>query len=112
MSKEPSIETVRWSEESILDLIRKVRNDLVKDFLDERHLLDYLSTNFRIKEVPKVRLEFIRSDLKDLLISPVNTSHYKDVIRQIRETDSASISTGNDALFYREIEAILKKYLY
>jgi hypothetical protein len=33
----------KWSDEAIIDLIRQLRNDLIKDFLDERFLKEYLS---------------------------------------------------------------------
>lgn len=112
MLNEVSPVSTRWSDENIIDLIRKVRNDLIKDFLDERFLNEYLAANFRIRELGKIPAEFIRNDLKDLLIHPVNTIHYQLLIRQIRDTDSASISAGNEALFYKEVEMILKKHLY
>jgi hypothetical protein len=112
MTKDPTLPATQWTDENILDLIRKVRNDLIKDFLDDRVLLDYLKTNFRIADLSRVQQEFIRNDLKELLISPVNTVHYAHLIDQIRETDTASLSGGNEALFYREVEFILRKYLY
>jgi hypothetical protein len=31
-----------WTDERILDLVRKLRNDLIKDFLDERILVPWL----------------------------------------------------------------------
>jgi hypothetical protein len=110
--KETLPETTNWSDETIVDLVRKVRNDLIKDFLDDRYLLEYLGSRFRIHELSRLKTEFIRNDLKELLITPVNIAHYEPLIRQIRETDSASISAGNENLFYREIESILKKYIY
>ena len=112
MIKDPTLPATQWSDENILDLIRKVRNDLVKDFLDDRVLLEYLKTNFRITDLSRVKLEFIRNDLKEMLICPVNVGHYTNLINQIRETNSASLSGGNEALFYYEVELILKKYLY
>jgi hypothetical protein len=102
----------QWTDESILGLIRKLRNDLIKDFLDERHLREYLSEQFRVKDLSAVKLEFIKKELKELLISPVNTKHYEALINQIRLTDSAAITETNEKLFYREVEAILKKYIY
>ena len=112
MTLNTSLETTNWSDEAIVDLIRKVRNDLIKDFLDDRYLLDYLGNRFRISEISRVKTEFIRNDLKELLISPVNIGHYDSLMRQIRDTDSASISAGNENLFYKEIESLLKKYIY
>ncbi len=104
--------TTKWSTENVLDLVRRLRNDLIKDFLDERYLKAYLTDNYNIKELQPVRHEFIRSALKDLLIAPVNTTHYQRIIDQIRQNDSASLSEGNDRLFFQEIEQILKKYIF
>jgi hypothetical protein len=105
-------ETTSWTEENIIDLVRKVRNDLIKDFLDERFLKDYIANKYGVKELTPVKIEFIKRDLKESLIAPVNTDHYKGIVEQIRETNSASLSEGNDELFYNEVEQILKKYIY
>jgi hypothetical protein len=108
------INTVKtqWTDERIIDLIRKLRNDLIKDFLDERHLKDYLQNQFRIRELSTIKIEFIKRDLKELLISPVNLDHYEPVISQIKTSDSAAIAESNEQLFYKEVEAILKRYIY
>ena len=102
----------QWTEDRILELVRKLRNDLIKDFLDERHLKEYLSNNFRVSELSNIKIEFIKKDLKELLISPVNTNHYQVLIDQIRETDSAGISESNEPLFYKELEMIFKRYMF
>jgi hypothetical protein len=102
----------QWTDERILELVRKLRNDLIKDFLDERHLKEYLSSQFRVNELSNVKIEFIKKELKELLISPVNTNHYQGLIDQIRETDSAGLAETNESLFYKELESVFKKYMY
>ena len=102
----------QWTDEQILDLIRKLRNDLIKDFLDERCLKQYLEAQFRIREISNVKVELIKRDLKEMLISPVNISHYQDLIIHIKETDSAALTENNERLFYKEIENLLKRYIY
>jgi hypothetical protein len=102
----------QWTDERIIDLVRKLRNDLIKDFLDERHLKDYVDQQYRIRDLSAVKVEFIKKDLKELMIAPVNISHYGPLINQIRLTDSAALSETNEQLFYREVESILKRYLY
>jgi hypothetical protein len=109
---ETNVVNTRWTDESILDLVRKLRNDLIKDFLDERFLKQYLDEQFRVKELSNVKIEFIKKDLKELLISPVNISHYEGLINQIRTTDSAAITETNEKLFYKELEKVFKKYLF
>lgn len=103
---------IKWSEERILELVRKLRNDLIKDFLDERYLKEYLFTNFRVSDLSPVRIEFIKKELKELLISPVNTNHYQRLIDQIRETDTAGLTEGNEPLFYKELDPIFRRYMY
>jgi hypothetical protein len=102
----------QWTNESIIDLVRKLRNDLIKDFLDERFLKEYLSTQFNVKELSPVKVEFIRKDLKELLISPVNITHYEALIHQIKTTDSAALTENNEKLFYKEVEVLFKRFMY
>jgi hypothetical protein len=102
----------QWTEDRILELVRKLRNDLIKDFLDERHLKEYLSNRFNLNDLSNIKVQFIKKDLKELLISPVNTNHYQNLIEQIRETDSAGITETNEPLFYKELEHIFKRYIF
>jgi hypothetical protein len=102
----------QWTDERVLDLVRKLRNDLIKDFLDERHLKEYLFNEYRIKDLSPIKIEFIRKDLKELLISPVNVNHYGPLIDQIRATDSAALTENNEKLFYKELEGLFKKFIY
>ncbi|HEY0652956.1 MAG TPA: hypothetical protein VGD65_07505 [Chryseosolibacter sp.] len=102
----------QWTDERIIDLIRKLRNDLIKDFLDERHLKEYVDQKFRVRDLTPVKVEFIKKDLKELMISPVNVNHYDALITQIRLTDSAALTESNEPLFFKEIEAVLKRYIY
>lgn len=94
------------------ELVLKLRNDLIKDFLDERNLIEYLSKEFRMMDVSRVKVEFIKRDLKLLIQTPLDSDRYRDVLEAIAETGSASLSQGNEKIFYKEIEGILKKYIY
>lgn len=102
----------QWTDERIIDLVRKLRNDLIKDFLDERHLKEYADQQFRVRDLTPVKIEFIKKDLKELMISPVNVIHYGPLMNQIRLTDSAALTEVNEQLFYKEVESVLKRYLY
>lgn len=94
------------------EIVLKLRDDLIKDFLDERNLVEYLSREFRMLDVSRVKVEFIKRDLKLLLQSPLDTERYHDILQAITETGSAALSQGNEKLFYKEIEVILKNYIY
>jgi hypothetical protein len=102
----------RWSEENIVDLIQVTRNDLIKDFLDERHLKDYVRQRYKVDDLSNVKIQFIKKDLMELLIKPIDTNWYATLIEQIKTNDSANITDDNRLLFYRQIEAILKLYIY
>ena len=104
--------STRWTDETILDLIRKLRNDLIKDFLDERFLKDYFAEHFNLRDISNIKIEFMKKELKELLIAPVDTERYQRIIDQVKETDTASIAEGNEQLFYKEIESVLKRYAY
>ena len=105
-------ETVQYSDENILELIRRLRNDLIKDFLDERHLKIYFADQYKVRDLAAVKIEFIKKDLKEMLIAPVDTEHYQSLISQIKESNSASLSDGNDQLFYKDLARVFKKYNY
>lgn len=94
------------------ELVLKLRNDLIKDFLDERNLITYLSKEFRMMDISRVKVEFIKRDLKLLLQSTLDEERYREVLETISETGSAALSQGNEKVFYKEIESILKKYIY
>ncbi|HRJ31077.1 MAG TPA: hypothetical protein PLV21_14025 [Cyclobacteriaceae bacterium] len=101
---------VRLTEEAILDHIRTLRNNLIKDFLDERFLISYFSEVYNRKELTTVKVEFIKRDLKEMLIHPVDLNHYKELITQLRETNAASLTEKNEKLFYTDVEKVFRRY--
>lgn len=109
---ETNIVNTEWTDQSVIDLVRKLRNDLIKDFLDERFLKTYITSNYGVRELTNVKIELIKKALKELLITPVDTTHYQGLITQIKTTDSAALTETNEQLFYKEIEMILKRYMY
>lgn len=96
---------------TIIDNIRKSRNDLIKDFLDERYLKEYVADKYKASELSKIKIESIKQDLKGLLISPVDVEHYELLVTKMKDHDTSSWE-DNDELYYHEIENILKKYIY
>jgi hypothetical protein len=108
---EPVKDSIALSVEKIIDLIRIVRNELIKDFLKDDNFSLYFQEQFN-KDLSLVKREFLRRDLKELLISPVDLVHYAGLINQLRETNTASITERNNELFYRELDTIFKKYSF
>ncbi len=106
------VDNIKWSHETIIDLIRKIRNDLIKDFLDERNLMAYFVEAFNHKDLSATKIEFIKKELKELLIAPVDVVHYAGLVDHIKQTDTASLADHNEKLFYQEMEKIFRKYNY
>lgn len=111
-SKNPETKQTAWTRANTIELIRGLRNELIKDFLDERYLIEYLSGRYNKKELSNARMEFVRKELKELLIAPVDIEHYSRLIQEIEKDNTTSISNKNDSLFYKEIEKILMKYIF
>jgi hypothetical protein len=101
----------KLSVEKVIDLVRQVRNDLIKDFLVNDNAEKYFVQQYQ-KPLSRIKLEFLMRDLRELLISPVDLVHYSSLIKDIRETNSANLSSGNNQLFYKELELIFGKYKY
>jgi hypothetical protein len=98
-------------EVDVVELILKLRNDLIRDFLDERFLKKYVQTKYHHSDISQIKLEFIRKDLKGLYLSPVNTKHYTPLIEEIQSHENISL-VGNEQLFYRDVESIFEKYIF
>ena len=99
------------STERIIDLVREVRNGLIRDFSSDENLTSYFREQYN-KELSQIKLEFLKRDLKELMGSPVDLPHYALLIKQMQELNSASITGSNHELFYKELERIFKKYNY
>jgi len=106
------IKNTKWTQENDVDLIRKLRDDLVKDFLDERYLKEFILENYNVRELSNIKLEFLRKELKELLQSPLDVNHYDPILSYLRDTGSDSLADGQDQLFYIDIEKILKRYIF
>ncbi len=99
------------STERIIDLVKEVRNGLIRDFLNDETILSYFREQYD-KDLSHIKLEFLKRDLKELMGSPVDLPHYALLIKQMQEQNTASITSSNYELFYKELERIFKKYNY
>lgn len=107
-----AIKNQQWTQEKYEDLIKKLRDDLVKDFLDERYLKEFIFVNYNIKEISNIKIEFVKKELKELLQTPLDMVHYEPIFTHLRQIDSESLGEGNDQLFYVDIEKVLKRYIF
>jgi len=94
-----------------IDNVRSLRNDLIKQFLDEKHLELFFAEKYS-KPLSKVKIEFIKKELRELLISPVDLVHYSSLITEMRKLSSPHHIKRDHELFYSELETIFKKYCY
>lgn len=106
-----SVKEVKLSIEKIIDLVRQVRNDLIHYFLIDDNLKTYFSTQYH-KELSQLKAEFLKRDLKELLQSSVDLSHYAILIKQMQESSVTSLPDKDRKLFYKELELIFNKYNY
>jgi hypothetical protein len=112
MQKNENIESgTSLSTEKIIDIVRTVRNDLIKDLLKDDRFEEYFIKQFT-KPLSKVKKEFIKRELKELLIHPIDLVHYSRLINYIKDTNSVSINEQNHKLFYEEFDAVFRKYTF
>jgi len=102
----------KLSEDAIIAIIRDVRNDLIKDYLDERNLREYFASRYNVQDLTNVKVEFIKKDLREYLTAPVSADHYQPIIDRVRESGSAALTEGNDQLFYKDLESIFRNYTF
>jgi hypothetical protein len=105
-------EGVKLTDEYRIDLIRNLRNDLVKHFLDDKNLINFFAEQYDQKQLNTRRIEFIKKELRELLIAPVDLAHYATLMLEMKQSGTASIASKNEKLFYDELEKIFKRYSY
>src|SRR5690606_17318311 len=99
-------------EGAILEFVKKVRNDLIRDFLDERFLREHVRSQHPYSEISSVKVQFIRKGLKELYASEIIRAHYKPLIDEIQTHERISLSEGNEVLFYRDVESVFERYIF
>ena len=102
---------IRLSGDDIIEAIRDNRNDFIKHILDEKKLREFLATNYELKDVSVVKLEFIKRALKELVAAPVDLVHYATLILEIRKAGSTMISKKHESIFQQDVEAAIKGYI-
>lgn len=105
-------DAIKISDEYRIDIIRKLRNDLIKDFLEEQTLRAYFKEHYNRKELNAIRIEFIKKELQDLLITPVDLVHYASILIEMKQAGTASLAGKNENLFYEELDKVFRKYIH
>jgi hypothetical protein len=102
----------KLSDTQRIEHIRALRNSLIEDFLNEATLIEYFSQQFNNITLNTRRIEFIKKELRELLIAPVDLVHYAPILLEMKQQGSASISVNHERLFYAELEKIFNRYTF
>ena len=94
---------IRLNNDNIIELVRDQRNELINKLLFADSLKPFLKETFGVTEISQIKQEFIKRALKDLILSPVDLSHYSQIILEIKKSGSFVISSNNERLFYRDV---------
>jgi hypothetical protein len=98
--------------DSVLESILAARNDLIKDFLDERHLRAHFATRFSIQELSNRKVEFIKKALMEKINEPIDEKYYESLIADLRENGTNEIPEGEDQLIHKDLEMIFRNYTF
>ena len=98
--------------DTVLDCILTARNDLIKDFLDERYLRAHFAERFSIQELSNRKVEFIKKALMEKLQEPLDEAYYQPLIDELRDKTYAEIEEGEDRLIHKELEMIFRNYTF
>ena len=108
LASDASFQTGTLSNDKIIEIIRDVRNDMIKDFMADEVLNAYYLNHFK-KALSNVKREFIRRDLRELRNAPLDLVHYSKLITQIKQTGNFIVEK-NSELFLTDIYQIVSKY--
>lgn len=109
MTTEDSL--LRLSNDDIIEYIHEMRNELAGKLMHEDFLKSFLKEHYQSELNSRIKIEFIRRSLKELAGSPVDLSHYSQLILEIRKSGSMSVSKSSDQFFIEDIQRTIKGYL-
>jgi hypothetical protein len=98
------------STNNIINLIGGVRKDIIEEFLHDDQLSTYYKAQFK-KEISDVKKKFLKRELTELLVTPIDLVHYSKLIKEIKQTNMASIVKQNNSIFYQELLTVFNKYV-
>lgn len=106
-----SVQTAANSE--IVEAIRNNRNDIIKDFLDERNIRSYYADRYHLNDVDSPKVLAIKDELKSMLGTPLDLEHYALLVDQIKQAGvSVQHVDINPDLFFKEIQKVFLKYMF
>lgn len=106
------LQLTRPSTERIIELVRITRNDHVREFLEDNTLQHFFAEHYHVEQLSPIKLEFLKRDLKVLSTSSVDLVHYASVIKDMKESNTLTITAQHELFFFQELEGIFKKYIF
>ena len=95
------------------ELVKKLRDDVLKDFLDERYLREYLASYYKVHELSNVKIEFMKKDFREVMAAPLEESRYETIVAQLDNPDKEERQDDHGhQLFFEEIEKVVMRYLF
>lgn len=97
------------SMDDIISNVLSIRNQKVSELLNDINLYVFLENEYDIFGLSPVKKEFLKRDLIELQNSSLDLVHYSQLIKQLKEDNSAS--PGSDhLLFHQELRNVFDKY--
>jgi hypothetical protein len=96
---------IRWSDENIKALLRKLRKDAIDAFLSGELKNEILNTTV----IDPKKWFVIGEKLKQHQFVPIDDTFYQSIINAIRQTDTASFNMIDMNLIYEEIRQVISK---
>jgi hypothetical protein len=106
------LQLTRPSTERIIELVRMTRNDHIQEFLQDNALQHFFAEHYHVEHLSPIKLEFLKRDLKVLSTSSVDLVHYASVIKDMKESNTLTITAQHELFFFQELESIFKKYIF
>ena len=93
----------------LVSIILKLRNKVISQFLYNGNFEERLRRHFGINAESRVRTEFLRKNLSDLLNSPLDLVHYSPLIRLAKSAFRID-SVALENLIRDEMKVIIDRY--
>lgn len=103
-----------WSTEEVIDLVRQKRNTLVKLYLEDEAVEACFKNVYGAESVSKIKIEFLKRDMRELLLAPVDLAYYSALILVLKDSHDSEVLNAPqfERLFAGQIETIFKKYIF
>lgn len=95
--------------EKIAENIRNVRDQSIDELLIESKLMHFIEAHFNTVAISKVKLEFLRRDLRELKSASLDLAHYSSLIKKMKESNSI-IPDNNHPSFLIELKTLFEKH--